>query len=83
LDCVLSEVQTQAEGAVDNINITGDTDFVLLEVQSEAEKIFDNLYHISGTVPFLPYPRKVAARDSNVQTQFNVSKTWETKHKHP
>jgi len=72
LDCVLSEVQTQAEGVVGNINITGDTDFVLLEIQCEAEEILDNLYYISGTVPFLPYPRKVATTDSTVQTQFNT-----------
>jgi len=65
------------------MNITGDTDFVLLEVQSEAEEIFDNLYHISGTVPFLLYSRKVAMTDSTVQTQFNTPETWETKHKHP
>jgi hypothetical protein len=59
------------------------THFVLLEVQSEAEEIFDNLYYISGTVPFLPYPRKVATLDTTVQIQFNTPKTWETKHKHP
>ena len=75
MDYVLSEVQTQAEGVVGNINITGATDFVLLEVQSEAEEIFDNLYYISGTVPFLPYPRKVATTDSTVQTQFNTPRT--------
>jgi len=83
LDCVLSEVETQAEGVVDNINITGTTDFVLLEVQSEAEEILDNLYYISGTVPFLLYPGKVATTDSTVQTQFNTPKTWENKHKRP
>jgi len=85
LDCVLSEVQTQAEGLIDNINmnITGDADFALLEVQSEAEEIFDNLYYISGTVPLLPYPKKVATTDYTLQTQFNTPKTWETKPKHP
>jgi hypothetical protein len=75
LNCVLSEVQTQAEGVVGNINITGTTDFVLLEVQSEAEEIFNSLYYIIGTVPILPYPRKVATTDCTVQTQFNTPTT--------
>jgi hypothetical protein len=75
LNCVLSEVQTQAEGVVGNINVTGATDFVLLEVQSEAEEIFNSLYYISVTVPILPYPRRVATTDSTVQTQFNTPKT--------
>jgi hypothetical protein len=83
LDCILYEVQTQAEGAVDNINLIADTDCILLEIKSEAAEIFENLYYISSAAPFLPYPRKVATTDSTVQTHLTTPKTWETKHRHP